>query len=34
MIGGDTEVNGVVLQHLENCLQHADDRAVRTVSAA
>src|SRR6266404_8004603 len=33
MIGRDTKVNAVVLQHLKNGLQHADDRAVRTVFA-
>ena len=33
MIGRDTKVNAVVLQHLKNGLQHADDGAVRTVFA-
>src|SRR5438874_13186875 len=33
VVGGDAKVNGVALQHLENRLQHADDRAVRAVLA-
>ena len=33
VIGGNAEVSGVGLQHLENGLQHANDRAVRAVFA-
>jgi len=33
MIGRDTKVNAVVLQHLKNGLQHTDNGAVRTVLA-
>ena len=33
VIGRDTDVNGVALQHLKNGLQYANDRAVRTIFA-
>ncbi len=33
VVGGDAKVNGVALQHLENRLQYANDRAVRTIFA-
>ena len=33
VIGGNAEVNGVGLQHLEHGLQHANDGAVRAVFA-
>ena len=33
VVGGDAEVRVAVLDHLEHGLQHADDRAVRSVLA-
>ena len=33
MIGGDAEINGIVLQHLENGLQHTNDCAIRPIFA-
>jgi len=33
VVGGDAEIRVAVLQHLENGLQHTDDRAVRAVFA-
>ena len=33
VVGGDAEIRVAVLDHLENGLQHADDRAVRAVLA-
>src|SRR5438067_6153535 len=33
VIGRDTDVNGVALQHLKNGLQYANDRAVRAIFA-